>query len=714
MNACLEDGQRMVALCPLHPLGYVRCAEALSSMKEVVPSIEQFHKAAQLLPNVSDEEVVDLSGRIAKGMNFNMKQQMSARINPRKKFDVYFIDEARKLRKETLARNFSWVLPGQLAGMSVPERRDQIEALKYLNVRLIFTVMDESPLPKEFFEGVDEMDNIHHPVRNYGAPTVDQVDDFIARTERMLEDKLGAVLVHCGGGKGRAGTFLSCWLAKHGKKKYDPDENDSKDDYTPPAKLTAKEAIDYLREIRPGSVETTEQENFVAEYVQILWRRSEKVEKKEDDLGSQSPLSSERKKKMRLSPKVVIAVGLPGCGKSTFGNQLEALNPHLTPGEWIRICQDEIGSADAFDSAVQDAAKRRDKRLFIDRCNVKKSDRKRLVDLLRSSNIVKSAKGVVVVYFDVPMEVCQQRVATRKDHPTIPQSKGKSKTDRIVESFAKQLEPPSKDEEFGEIHTLSTDEEMKALLIQWGCDSSQLESLGDGDSYFKFPRTHHLLDAGGSGVSRDDLLLDSGEQKEYFGRAAKKLTIQEKVDGANLGISITKDYELRCQNRSHFVNHESGSQWARLFDWLEMHKVDLYNILEPERHILFGEWCFAKHSIHYSHLPDYFLAFDIYDKKVGKFLSYSKVCEMLAPASFPVHTVPVIAQDVVIKSREEMLALLDTKSTLHEGFVEGIYLRIEEGDYLSKRCKLVRPDFIQNIEDHWMKQTMVKNSIKFD
>ena len=31
--------------------------------------------------------------------------------------------------------------------------------------------------------------------------------------------------------------------------------------------------------------------------------------------------------------------------------------------------------------------------------------------------------------------------------------------------------------------------------------------------------------------------------------------------------------------------------------------------------ILFGEWLYAQHSISYSNLPDYFLAFDLYNKK---------------------------------------------------------------------------------------------------
>jgi atypical dual specificity phosphatase len=41
------------------------------------------------------------------------------------------------------------------------------------------------------------------------------------------------------------------------------------------------------------------------------------------------------------------------------------------------------------------------------------------------------------------------------------------------------------------------------------------------------------------------------------------------VDGANLGFSLTKDYEVRCQNRAHFVTSESHAQWRSLDAWLE-------------------------------------------------------------------------------------------------------------------------------------------------
>ena len=73
----------------------------------------------------------------------------------------------------------------------------------------------------------------------------------------------------------------------------------------------------------------------------------------------------------------------------------------------------------------------------------------------------------------------------------------------------------------------------------------------------KFPRTRHLLDLGG--VSRDDLLMDKREVEAFFASARQHggLIVEEKIDGANLGISMDPTtFQLRYQNRSHFVTSE--------------------------------------------------------------------------------------------------------------------------------------------------------------
>ena len=78
----------------------------------------------------------------------------------------------------------------------------------------------------------------------------------------------------------------------------------------------------------------------------------------------------------------------------------------------------------------------------------------------------------------------------------------------------------------------------------------------------KCPRTCHLADAGGSAVTRDDLLMTADDCETFLGRGAVHATVEEKVDGANLGISIDKKtQQIMFQNRSHFVNASTAAQW---------------------------------------------------------------------------------------------------------------------------------------------------------
>ena len=174
---------------------------------------------------------------------------------------------------------------------------------------------------------------------------------------------------------------------------------------------------------------------------------------------------------------------------------------------------------------------------------------------------------------------------------------------------------------------------------------------------FKFPRTRHLFDAGGSGVSRDDLLMDPGEEAMFYTKTTKKgkgaaaskktgtgngngtlVAVEEKVDGANLGISLGEDMRFMVQNRSHYVNSKTHKQFAPLDSWLTEHSPGLFQVFgeNPGNYVLFGEWLYAKHSIHYTQLPGYFMAFDLYDCKAGKFFSWRERNRRLDGSGIPV------------------------------------------------------------------------------
>ena len=172
---------------------------------------------------------------------------------------------------------------------------------------------------------------------------------------------------------------------------------------------------------------------------------------------------------------------------------------------------------------------------------------------------------------------------------------------------------------------------------------------------FKFPRTKHLFNAGpgGTGVSRDDLLMDKGEEALFYSETKSKskggctrlVAIEEKVDGANLGISLDpQTLQFKVQNRSHFINSKTHRQFSTIDSWLAENSEGLYQVLgsEPGHYILFGEWLYAKHSIAYTCLPDYFLAFDLYDLKKGRFFSRRERNRRLEATG--IHTVKLIAE----------------------------------------------------------------------
>jgi hypothetical protein len=74
-------------------------------------------------------------------------------------------------------------------------------------------------------------------------------------------------------------------------------------------------------------------------------------------------------------------------------------------------------------------------------------------------------------------------------------------------------------------------------------------------------------------------------------------------------------------------------------------------------------------------------------------------------------------------SPRQILTFLDTISAYgarrdnaldEDAPVEGVYLRIDEGDWLRDRCKIVRPDFIQGMDQqHWMTKSLVKNQVRY-
>lgn len=222
--------------------------------------------------------------------------------------------------------------------------------------------------------------------------------------------------------------------------------------------------------------------------------------------------------------------------------------------------------------------------------------------------------------------------------------------------------------------------------------------------FFRFPHTPHLAWLG-DGAPRDDKVLSPNEANILLDG---DVVVEEKLDGANLGISISPEGELRAQNRGQYLSTPYAGQFARLAGWLALHGDTIREMLNPNL-ILFGEWCAARHSLDYSALPDVFLLFDVYDRVAKRFWSSRRRNELALTTGLA--TVPEICQGRTTLADLKQL-VTSTPSRFRAGPLEGVMVRRESGDWLQMRAKVVRPDFTQAITAHWRKRAIEWNRVR--
>lgn len=219
--------------------------------------------------------------------------------------------------------------------------------------------------------------------------------------------------------------------------------------------------------------------------------------------------------------------------------------------------------------------------------------------------------------------------------------------------------------------------------------------------FVRFPRTPHLAWLG-AGQPRDDKVMSPAEARDLLQHA---VTVEEKLDGANLGLSIDEHGEIRAQNRGTYLEMDAlHPQFRPLRQWLAHHRLRLADALTPEL-IVFGEWCHATHSVHYTRLPDWFIGFDVYDRAAGQFWSVDRRDPLMAAIGLTV--VPRLAHGRL--DMEELVALLG-RSHFTDGPAEGLYVRADRDGLLLQRAKLVRAEFTQAIGEHWSRQSIRPNT----
>lgn len=232
--------------------------------------------------------------------------------------------------------------------------------------------------------------------------------------------------------------------------------------------------------------------------------------------------------------------------------------------------------------------------------------------------------------------------------------------------------------------------------------------LGGPVPFHKFPRTEHLVDLGAA--TNDDLIVT----KSPVGSLQGNIAIEEKVDGGCVGISLGSDLGILVQNRSRYITPKTHAQFAKLGGWIESHRQQLFDLLYrdvqmPERFMLFGEWVAATHAIHYTALPDRFLAFDLYDRLKDQFVSRPVLSALLENTD--IHQVPLMMACTGSVKVADLCQMTKQQSAFHDGLVEGVYVRLQEGGKVVQRLKIVRANFTPG-NSEWNQQITMNELLR--
>uniref|UniRef100_A0A669BQQ7 Dual specificity protein phosphatase CDC14A n=1 Tax=Oreochromis niloticus TaxID=8128 RepID=A0A669BQQ7_ORENI len=154
--------------------------------------------------------------------------------------------------------DLNWIIPGKFLAFSGPHPKSKIENgyplhapeayIPYFRKHNITTIIR---LNKKMYDARRFTDSGFEHQDLFFVDGSTPNDSIVRKFLNICENAEGAIAVHCKAGLGRTGTLIACYMMKH-------------------YRLTAAEAIAWIRICRPGSI-IGPQQNFVEEKQNSLW-----------------------------------------------------------------------------------------------------------------------------------------------------------------------------------------------------------------------------------------------------------------------------------------------------------------------------------------------------------------------------------------------------------------------------------------------------------
>lgn len=214
----------------------------------------------------------------------------------------------------------------------------------------------------------------------------------------------------------------------------------------------------------------------------------------------------------------------------------------------------------------------------------------------------------------------------------------------------------------------------------------------------EYPSTRHLP---WKPNNKGDRVASEAEAAVIFD--CYRLAVQEKIDGANCGMAYLNGHPV-LRNRTKILRkgqqlkNPSLAQFASAWNWMHGNKARFDTLAEHGPYSVYGEWMIQQHGMAYDSLPDWFVAFDVYDWEKDKYIDPYKANTILEACGF--NTIPLsfyaspkIQKPVTYEFLEEVANC--SSWFAKDAKKEGVVVKVSDGEFITTKFKMVRQGFEQ-------------------
>lgn len=203
-----------------------------------------------------------------------------------------------------------------------------------------------------------------------------------------------------------------------------------------------------------------------------------------------------------------------------------------------------------------------------------------------------------------------------------------------------------------------------------------------------YPRTPHLWPPAGS---TGRLVVPAEEVCRWL---EQPVVVEEKLDGANVALWLDDPTdEVRVASRGGAGARDRAGQLGRLRAWSAERRQELGQLLEGGG-VLYAEWLWLEHGVHYDRLPDLLVALDLWHPDSG----FAVLAERDRRCLDADLALPPRLFEGVLTSEKGVRELISRSVYSSDRTAEGLILRAGDG----ARCKLVAAGHVRRSDQEWL------------